>query len=255
MKRLHLNKGRYQGETLDIASYLREFHDAALSHHWTPTHFATIENFDLHGYSRTPLNPTRIINISTGMHGDEPAGPVALRRLVEEDQWPEDAALILCPCVNPTGFVANTRENKNNIDLNRDYRHLQSAEVRAHIAWLNTLPNFDLSLILHEDWEADGFYVYDVNPDQKSSPAQRILNAVREVAPIQHISKIDSLWDCVDGLIHPNIPPESRPQWAEAVYLLVNKTRLSLTLETPSDFPLPLRVEAHVRAVRAGISR
>jgi len=254
LKRLFLNKGRYHGETLDIANYLREFHEAALNRGWVAAHFGTIGGFQLHGYARIPPSPTRAIYISTGIHGDEPAGPVALRRLVEEDQWPADASLYICPCINPTGLAANTRENNRGIDLNRDYRHIQSDEVRAHAAWLDTLPRFDLSLILHEDWEAEGYYVYEVNLDQGPAPGACILQAVREVAPIQPTSKIDDAWDCIDGLIHPNIPPEERPLWAEALYLLVNKTRLSLTLEAPSDYPLELRVEAHVRAIRAALA-
>jgi protein MpaA len=253
MKRLGLNKGRYHGETLDVEEYLREFHTAALARGWEATQFATISRYQLFGYRRTHASPSRRIYISTGIHGDEPAGPVALRRLIEEDQWPEDTELFLCPCINPTGFANNIRENEAGIDLNRDYRHVQSAEVRAHIAWLDTLPRFDLSLLLHEDWEADGFYVYEVNPDHRPAPGIAILEAVREVCPIQPTAKIDDTWDCVDGLIRPSIPPEQRPLWAETLYLIVHKTRLSLTVEAPSDFPLPLRVDAHVRAVRAAL--
>ena len=162
--------------------------------------------------------------------------------------------MIISPCLNPTGLQAKTRENKNSIDLNRDYRHLQSEEVRAHTAWLQNLPQFDLSLVLHEDWEADGFYLYEVNPDRLPSPAERIIELVRESCPIQRDAIIDQLWDCRAGIIRPNIPPTERPLWAEAVYLIVNKTRLSITLEAPSDFPLPFRAEAHVRAVQAALS-
>jgi hypothetical protein len=57
----------------------------------------------------------------------------------------------------------------------------------------------------------------------------------------------------VGGIIHPHLKPEERPQWAEAVYMLVNKAKQTLTLEAPSDFPLPFRVEAHLRAVNAAI--
>ena len=58
--------------------------------------------------------------------------------------WPDDAEIWLCPCLNPTGFPRNTRENAGGVDLNRDYKHRRSAEVRAHIAWLQRQPNFDL---------------------------------------------------------------------------------------------------------------
>lgn len=253
MRRLHLNHGRYHGEGLDVREYLYEFDQAARTRGWSAESFARVEGFELRGYHRMPLNPKRCVYISTGIHGDEPAGPVALRRLVEEDQWPVDTAFFLCPCINPTGLAAKTRENAQGIDLNRDYRGPKTNEVRAHTQWLQTLPRFDLTLILHEDWEAEGYYIYEVNPDRDSSAAARIIENLREAFPIQPTGLIDNAWDCLEGIIHPNVHPEDRPQWAEAVYLIVNKTRLSMTLEAPSDYPLAFRVEAHVRAVRAAL--
>ena len=113
----------------------------------------------------TPSARIRVY-ISAGIHGDEPAGPLAALQLLQEDCWPGDAALWMCPCLNPTGFPLNRRENAQGIDLNRDYRHLETAEVRAHIDWLQRQPSFDLTLCLHEDWESHGFYIYEVNPDQ-----------------------------------------------------------------------------------------
>ncbi len=77
--------------------------------------------------------PLLRIYISTGIHGDEPAGPLAALRLIQENHWPENAEIFLLPCLNPIGFTLNRRENANGIDLNRDYRNPKSAEVlRAH---------------------------------------------------------------------------------------------------------------------------
>jgi hypothetical protein len=47
------------------------------------------------------------------------------------------------------------------------------------------------------------------------------------------------------------LTPADRPQWPEAFYLITHKSRLSYTLEAPSDYPLPARVAALVAAVRA----
>jgi protein MpaA len=254
VKRLGLNKGRYHGEGINVAEYLHEFHAAAQSRGWSAEKFATIDNYELHGYQRGPQNPHRTVYISTGIHGDEPAGTITLRRCVEQDRWPADTHFILCPCINPTGLNAVTRENKNGADLNRDYRDPKTDEVRAHSAWLRSLPNIDLALHLHEDWEAEGYYVYAVNPHNLPELAPRIIEAIREVCPIQSNAKIDTLWDCVDGVIRPNLKPEDRPLWAEAVFLFVNKARHTLTLEAPSDFPLVFRAEAHLRALTAALA-
>jgi protein MpaA len=253
VKRLGINKGRYHGEGIAVGEYLREFHEAAHAHGWASEKFATIAGYDLHGYHRGQKKAARAIYISTGIHGDEPAGAVALRRAVEENRWPADTHLILCPCINPTGLVAVTRENRDGVDLNRDYRDPKADEVRAHTAWLRSLPSVDLALLLHEDWEAEGYYIYEVNPHALPPLAPQIIEAVREMCPIQSDAKIDGLWDCVGGIIRPHLKPEERPQWAEAVYLVVHKAKQTLTLEVSSDFPLQLRAEAHVRALRAAI--
>jgi protein MpaA len=254
VKRLGLNKGRYHGEGINVAEYLREFHAAAQTRGWSAQKFATIDSYELFGYQRGHQSSRRTVYISTGIHGDEPAGTITLRRCIEQDRWPSDTHFILCPCINPTGLNAVTRENKNGVDLNRDYRDPQSEEVRAHTAWIRSLQNVDLALHLHEDWEAEGYYAYEVNPHNFPPIAPRIIEAVREVCPIQGNAKIDTLWDCVDGVIRPNLKPEERPLWAEAVFLIVNKARHTLTLEAPSDFPLVFRAEAHLRALTAALA-
>ena len=82
------------------------------------------------------LNSQPRIYLSTGIHGDEPAGPLAALRLLQENQWPANAELWFCPCLNPMGFVLNRRENDQGIDLNRQYRHLETAErARTSPGW------------------------------------------------------------------------------------------------------------------------
>jgi hypothetical protein len=151
--------------------------------------------------------------------------------------------------LNPAGIALNQRENAQGIDLNRDYRHLQSEEVRAHVAWLERQPRFDLALCLHEDWEAQGFYLYELNPDGRPSYAEKMVEAAAKVCPIDLSPMIEDR-EAHEGIVRPKINLADRPQWPEAFYLGTQKTRLSYTLESPSDFPLPLRVAALVAAVR-----
>ncbi|HSU53242.1 MAG TPA: M14 family metallocarboxypeptidase, partial [Candidatus Dormibacteraeota bacterium] len=161
-------------------------------------------------------------------------------------------ALWICPCLNPTGFLAGRRENDDGLDLNRQYLELKAAETLAHMDWLSRQPHFDLSLCLHEDWESHGFYVYELNPDEQSSLAEAIVNAAAELCPIDMSDVIEGR-AARNGIIRPSLDPRSRPQWPESFYLLTNKTRLSYTLEGPSDFPLEARVSALVAAVKAAV--
>ena len=198
-------------------------------------------------------NPaSRRIYLSTGIHGDEPAGPLAVLRLIEEDAWPENLDLWLCPCLNPVGFTLNTRENAKGVDLNRDYLNPTTEEVAAHINWLHRQPNFDLCLFLHEDWESHGFYLYEQNPDNRPSHAERIIDQVSSICPIDNSELIEGR-PAVRGIIRPNLDPRTRPQWPEAFFLITHKTRHSYTLEAPSELTMPRRVAALVTAVRTAV--
>ncbi|MEI9864772.1 MAG: M14 family metallocarboxypeptidase [Limisphaerales bacterium] len=258
MQRLGKNLGGYFGELIDIRAVLREVETAAQAHGWTSELFYKIGDLKFLALHRQPISPRASspaprIYISAGIHGDEPAGPLAALRLIKENQWPADAELWLLPCLNPEGFVLGTRENAGGIDLNRDYRDPKSAEAAAHIAWLERQPDFDLYLCLHEDWESHGFYLYEQNPDERPSLAEKMIVAAKEVCPID-LSEIIEDRPAQSGIIRPNLQPNERPLWPEALYLISHKSRQGYTLEAPSDFPLPARVDALVAAVNAAVT-
>jgi predicted deacylase len=256
VQKLGKNHGGYHGETIDIRAVLREIETAAQQHGWTSETFGQQGEFDLlalHRPSSLDTRPSSRIYLSTGIHGNEPAGPLAALRLLQENQWPANAELWFCPCLNPMGFVLNRRENDQCIDLNRQYRHLEAAETRTHIAWLERQPQFDLCFCLHEDWESHGFYIYELNPEKRPSRAENMITRIAEVCPIDPSEIIEDR-PARNGIIRPNLNPATRPQWAEAFYLIVNKTRLSYTLEAPSDFPLTIRVNALVAGVNAALA-
>ncbi len=235
VQRLGKNIGRYAGETIDITGILGDCVTAARANGWSIENIPAAPKPNLIALTRHPTLDTRHpsrIYLSAGIHGDEPAGPLAVRQLLQENKWPGDLALWLCPCLNPTGFALNRRENDEGLDLNRQY--LQPA------------------LCLHEDWESPGFYVYELNPDNRPSLAEAIINRVAEVCPIDPSELIEGR-PAQGGIIRPIVDPRSRPQWPEAFFLLTRKTRLSYTLEAPSDFPLSTRVAALVAGVRAAI--
>jgi len=253
MQRLGKNVGGYLGERIDIGQNFQAAPRLVQERGWQMESLPFAGGGELLALTRLVSNPQRNIYLSTGIHGDEPAGPLAILRLLEEDRWPGAANLFLCPCLNPTGFPHNRRENRHGTDLNRDYKHFEAAETRAHVAWLARQPNFDLALCLHEDWEANGFYLYELNPDDRCSLAQRMIDAVAPVCPIDLAEVIEGR-PARGGIIQPSHDPDSRPQWPEAFWLLQHKTRLSYTLEAPSDFSLETRVNALVAAVNAALA-
>lgn len=258
MQRLGKNVGSYLGETIDIHAVLRDIDTAASFHGWSREAFYATGEFQLVGLKRAPAlrTPRSVLRVylSTGIHGDEPAGPLAMRRLLEQNDWPEHLELYVCPCLNPVGFQLNSRTNAKGVDLNRGYLNPVAEEVLAHIAWVEQQPPFDLCLMLHEDWESNGFYLYEQNPDNRPSFAEAMIEAVERVCPIDRSELIEGR-PAKGGILRPNIKPQDRPDWPEALYMISQKTRQSYTLEAPSDFPLPLRVDALVSAVNAAVKR
>ena len=256
VQKLGKNHDGYHGETIDIRATLREIEIAAQSRGWASEVFHEQAGFKWLALHRKPVRISDFsirIYISTGVHGDEPAGPLAALKLIREDRWPERAEIFLLPCLNPDGFALNRRENAGGIDLNRDYRNPQTAEVRAHITWLERQPKFDLYLCLHEDWESHGFYLYEQNPDSKPSPAEKMIQAVQKICPIELSENIEGR-AAKGGIVRPTILPHERPDWPEAFYLITRKSRQGYTLEAPSDFPLQTRVDALVTGVNAALA-
>ena len=255
VQRLGKNHGAYHGEQIDIRATLRDIAATARAQGWSSETFYRaddLEWFALHRPAQSTSNsqPETRLYLSTGIHGDEPAGPLAMLRLLRENQWPANANISLVPCLNPVGFLSNRRENAPGVDLNRDYLNSQSDEIRAHIAWLERQPAFDLCLCLHEDWESHGFYLYELNPDNRPSLAETMVQRVTTVCPIDQSEIIEGR-PAQNGIIRPSLDPHTRPLWPESFWLLTHKTRQTYTLEAPSDFPLVTRVNALVAAVRA----
>jgi len=153
-QRLRKNVSSYLGETINIDAVLSDCLAAARTHGWSVEEIPVPSKPSLFALTRSPsyiTNHATRIYISTGIHGDEPAGPLAIRQLLQENQWPDNASLFLVPCLNPTGLRLNRRENDQGADLNREYLNTKAPETLAHINWLVRQPSFDLCLCLHED--------------------------------------------------------------------------------------------------------
>ena len=104
------NIGGYGGETIDIDAMLQRALTAAKAHGWSVERFPNAGDLPLYGFRRLAKEPQLTIYISTGIHGDEPGGPMAMLKLLEDNTWPNDVSLFACPCLNPTGFP-NSQSN------------------------------------------------------------------------------------------------------------------------------------------------
>jgi murein peptide amidase A len=193
--------------------------------------------------------------LSAGIHGDEPAPPQALLRLAQTGFFDARCQWLVCPLLNPTGFLAGTRESHAAMDLNRDYKSPQTPEVRAHVAWLQRQPPFDLIICLHEDWEAQGFYLYELNPLQRPSLAPTMIAAARALGPIETAAVIDGRESAEPGIIRPISDPLLRDTWPEAIYLRHHHGPLDYTIETASAQPLEQRITTQTAVIKAALEQ
>jgi hypothetical protein len=193
--------------------------------------------------------------ISAGIHGDETSGPMAILKMLRDREFFADFNVTLFPILNPDGLAKNLRENSDGIDLNRDYRNPKSAEITSHIEALKTLGKFDAAMMLHEDYEGIGAYLFELNDELPPDLGAKIVTAMGQHLPIDMRPQIDEFPAHGGVLSRKDIvalrgPIEDRPEWPEAIYLSVNHTKVSYTTETPKPFPLEQRIEAQIAAVK-----
>lgn len=237
---------------MDVVQCIGALARAAREADFSVAVYGSVDGMHLLGLTRRAQQATekrRSIYLSAGIHGDEPAGPLALLELLRSDALPRQHDWAICPLMNPAGLRQGTRENPDGVDLNRDYRDFRSLEIRSHRDWIrDQVQEIDLGIHLHEDWEAEGFYLYELNFGECSSLAKQILNAVGRYLPIE-------MAECIDGrmaragLIRPEVLPDLPEGHPESIYLYQKYGGVLYTLETPSTAGLALRVSALKAAV------
>lgn len=238
----------------DLREFFPHFDLAARQAGFAAEHWGDIDGYPLLAYRRPAMaSGAPSYYLSAGMHGDEPAPPLALLELLETGGFGPDSSWTLCSVLNPTGLARGTRENAAGIDLNRDYKTPTTPEIAAHVAWLRRQGRYDATFCLHEDFEANGFYLYELNPESRPSAAAAVLAAVAALGPIERAAIIDGREAAAPGIIRPVSDPLLRDQWPEAIYLRNHHTTLSYTFETATAQPLAQRVATQVAAVRAAL--
>lgn len=251
MARLYKNENGYKGEKINIKEILQKCTVYARMHSWDIEYINRDTDYELLVFKRIISQAYKNIYISSGMHGDEPAGPPTVEKLLNENVFPPHTNIWILPCLNPTGVKNHTRENINSIDINRDYRNLKTKEAKGHVEWLSKQPDFDVSICIHEDWEANGFYIYGQNLEKSN----RVIEEVRKIFPIESSTKVDGL-DVSGGVIDVNKIISSEEinidtNWPEAFYLMKEKYSENYTLETSSDYTLMERVNALYTGVQS----
>lgn len=199
------------------------------------------------------------VALSAGVHGDEPAGPWALLDLCEQRELREQFAYRIWPCTNPTGFARGTRENAEGNDVNRSFgRGGQTPESRA-IVTANRDRKYALSIDLHEDCDADGFYCYAYDAADLAASA---VDAVRAAGfPVQDVRACDlGVPYAIDrfgaGIVYPDTQDEAASIGGLSYTLSIvrHAAARALTFETPVRLAWADRITIHGIAVKAALT-
>jgi predicted deacylase len=209
------------------------------------------------------------IALSAGVHGDEPAAPWALLSIVRDGLLDARYAYRIWACTNPSGYQAFTRASAEGVDVNRSFsRGGRTPESRAIIT-SNRDRTFELSIDLHEDFEADGFYLYENLRDREARFAPSILETIVQAGfglqefragfDDAYAQAADDARLCTRGCIL-TFYPESLAHFADglpySLYLLRSRTAAhALTFETPRARLWDERVAMHRVATVSAIAR
>ena len=190
------------------------------------------------------------IYLSAGIHGDEAAAPWGLLAWARENvALLKEGRFLIFPVLNPHGLILNTRADQDGTDLNRSFN------VPGHpliTVWRQFVEGreFSLALCLHEDYDGQGCYLYELSP-RSPVVGHAILNDCSLVLPIDQRKRIDGR-AAKGGLIVRRELPEM-PGHPEAIVLHLMGTPLTLTFESPSEFSLHDRIEAQKTFIRSAL--
>lgn len=187
--------------------------------------------------------------LSAGIHGDEPAGVWGLLEWAEAHLGKQSGKLLILPCLNPWGLVANARADASGRDLNRGFTAPWGA---YHRAWRELMGgrSFSQAICLHEDYDARGIYAYELYCRSGPTMAAVGLAAAAKVIPPDPRGTIDGR-RARGGLLRRASLPELADGAPEAFPLYTHHADLSLTFESPSEFSLHQRVRAQVAFLEA----
>ncbi|RYD70866.1 MAG: DUF2817 domain-containing protein [Verrucomicrobiaceae bacterium] len=201
-------------------------------------------------YLRTrALRQTGGLYLSAGIHGDEPGATEGLIAWAEgEGERLKELPLLIFPCLNPWGLIANSRYEQSGLDLNRSFHRDDLPFVSG---WKNIIApyRFAAALNLHEDYDGQGLYLYEVQRDQPYW-GEQLLDVARPIIPIEQRVKVDGRKSKA-GLIRRRFTRGLFEiiGYPEAIWLHLHHSQRTFTVETPSEFALPHRAAAHVAII------
>ncbi len=209
--------------------------------------------FTVHSITPRRPRPGPALYLAAGVHGDEPAGTLGLLDWAERHpQALAELPLRLLPCLNPWGLIHNTRGDHRGLDLNRRFHLRRDPRIRAWQDFARAEP-LALALTLHEDYEAQGIYCYELKAGRELVAPPPLQRAAQVIGPDPR-GRIDGHRAGNGLIVRSRGIPRNLPGMPEAIELFQHWRCPTLTFETPSEFSLEERVQAQRRFIEGAVA-
>jgi hypothetical protein len=134
------------------------------------------------------------------------------------------------------------------------FQHDEIPSLRALKELIKPM-RFSVALMLHEDYDGQGVYIYEV---QRILPfwADDLLRSASRIIPVEGRVRVDGR-AFRNGVFRRKIRPKMFEKMGlpEAPYLHLHHADRTFTIETPSEFALDQRVRAHVAIIEECVRR
>ncbi|MCG9127795.1 M14 family metallocarboxypeptidase [Candidatus Poribacteria bacterium] len=201
-------------------------------------------------YLQSTIKTQNHVLLTSGLHGDEPGGIEASLQFLSRDN--SDLLKLfnftVIPCINPYGYVHNTRENRDGVDINRMFESNEIKEVMIIKECLGET-QFSFTIDFHEDYDATGFYMYEGQEDNKFIGPD-IAQQVTTIGPMDTEDSGEDTTPIVKGVYNVS------PKWGAkglAPYMLHHHTKHVLITETPTDWQIEQRAALHLGLLDAAL--
>lgn len=231
----------------DYLALMTRWREVAQKSNLTMIPLCEVDLFALFAFSSGQPTATHRVYLSAGIHGDEPAGTEGLLRWAQKNSplfARRDLFFMILPCLNPWGLTNNSRLDSHGHDLNRLF--LPGApEPIPSIQKLVKGLSFHLAVMLHEDYDARGLYLYEIETRNQPLWGEKLIRAAWPIIPPDDRSIIEGRSVNSRGVIRRKITSKIRRIGAEAIFLRKLHSKRAFTLETPSEDTLEARVQTH----------
>jgi hypothetical protein len=188
------------------------------------------------------------IGLFGAIHGDEPAGALALSEfligLSRQAELAENFQLHVYPLCNPTGYEDNTRCSRSGRDLNREFwKNSAEPEVRILEHELRE-GHFSGIIQLHADDTSEGIYGFVKGHTLTENLLRPALREAEKILPRNVNATIDG-FAARDGIIYDVY------EGVLAAPAQMDPVPFEIVFETPHSAPMNLQVQALVVAIQA----